>query len=211
MAAPKVPQKRAIPVASPQARGPNGLVEIDLGRWGCETAEAAGWRLWRRPLKFPEALALANGLARLLGRDIADGLGKVFGGVGSVLDEEDERRAAFVRALAEGAGALVDQIAREDWDEWCVALFGIGQKDAVLHYSGGPVGVADSQPLPVIAGPGAEEDARDLIFEGAPLEALAVCAALAVEGVGPLPGLGWIRGAVRSSATPSADESKSAT
>lgn len=210
MAAPKTPQKRAIPVTPAQARGPNGLVEIDLDRWGCERVKAAGWRLWRRPLRFPEALALANALAKLLGRDIADGIGKVFGGAGGGY-EDDDRRAAFVAGLAEGAGALVDQIAREDWHEWCVALFGVGLKDGVLHYSGGPTGTSDAQPLPVIAGPSEEQDARDLVFEGAPLEALAVCAALAVEGVGPLPGLGWIRGAVQSSATPSADASRSAT
>lgn len=171
---------RAAPAGDlPAANG--DLIPIDLQEWGAPTT-ARDWQLYRRRLTFGEALDLANELARVLGPQIS----------GLVLGAGRQSAAAILAASAEA-------IAGEGWDDWLRYLFGAGSgklpppgPDKVKRPSPAVLwavpasGAAD--PAPVMAGDDEASDGRDLIFGEAPLEALAVAAALIREGVGPFPG-----------------------
>lgn len=144
----------------------------------------SGYRLYRRPLRFPESLRLSNEIANLLGQDLAYGLVEVMRGGEGVTDIA---QADLVSALARSAGDLVGQIAGEDWDGWQKRVFGCGT-DAVLWCE--HVAAGSGLKTAVLLDSTADGDSRSLVFEAAPLEAMCALTALIVEGIGPLPRLG---------------------
>ena len=180
---------------------PPKCVEIDLQAWGLGALAKRGVKMWRRTLPHLEALKLLNIVARVAGPDIAGALSGSAGGVMAALADPAGDRKAVAQAMLAGVLGddnfrhVVSAIVSEDFEAWEDFLYG----DGALLASEGPGAVnvwaafRGGQPSP-LASSKAEDDMRDVFFQGTPLASLMLMQGLIRAGIGPFPGFSSAQG-----------------